>query len=53
MLISFSTGFTSTADNADNADKAAVVEREMEIKLDGESVRVHGRVIAQKYSQGQ
>ena len=38
LLVSFSTGFTSTADDAVNAERAVEVEREMQIKLDGQSV---------------
>ncbi|KAJ8385110.1 hypothetical protein AAFF_G00192510 [Aldrovandia affinis] len=38
LLVSFSTGFTSTADDAVNAERAAKVGREMQIKLDGQSV---------------
>ncbi|XP_014680947.1 PREDICTED: uncharacterized protein LOC106820867 [Priapulus caudatus] len=38
LLVSFSTGFTSTADNAVNAERAVEVGREMQIKLDGQSV---------------
>ena len=36
--MSVSTGFTSTGDNLANADRAAEIEREMQIKLDGQSV---------------
>jgi len=35
LLVSFSTGFTSTADDAVNAERAAEVGREMHVKLDG------------------
>ena len=38
MLVSFSTGFTSTANDAVNAERAAEVGREMQTKLDGQSV---------------
>jgi hypothetical protein len=38
LLVSFSTGFTSTADDAVNAERAVEVGREMQIKLDGKSV---------------
>ena len=38
LLVSFSTGFRSTADDAGNAERAAEVGREMQIKLDGKSV---------------
>ena len=38
LLVSFSTGFVSTADDAVNAEKAAEVGREMQVKLDGQSV---------------
>ena len=38
ILVSFSTGFTSTADDADNAERATEVGRKMQIKLDGKSV---------------
>ena len=38
LLVSFSTGFTSTANDAVNAERAAEVGREMQIKLDGQSV---------------
>ena len=38
LLVSFSTGFTSTADDAVNAERAAEVERDMQIKQDGQSV---------------
>jgi len=37
LLISFSTGFTSTADDAVNSERAAAVGREMQINLDGKS----------------
>ena len=36
--MSFSTGFTSTADDAVNAERAVEVGREMQTKLDGQSV---------------
>ncbi len=39
LLVSFSTGFTSTANDAVNAERAAEVGREMQTKLDGQSVR--------------
>lgn len=38
LLVSFSTGFTSTGDEAVNAERAAEVGMEMPIKLDGQSV---------------
>ena len=38
LLVSFSTGFTSTADDAVNAERAVEVGREMQIKLDGQSL---------------
>ena len=38
LLVSFSTGFTSTADDSVNAERAAEVGMEMQIKLDGQSV---------------
>ena len=38
LLISFSTGSTSTADDEVNAERAAAVGREMQINLDGKSV---------------
>ena len=38
LLVSFSTGCTSTADDSDNADIAAEVGMEMQIKMDGQSV---------------
>ena len=38
LFVSFSTGFTSTAYGAVNAERAAEVGREMHIKLDGQSV---------------
>lgn len=38
LLVSFSTGFTSTANDAVNAERAAEVGREMQKKLDGQSV---------------
>ena len=38
LLVSFSTGFTSTANDAVNAERAAEVGREMQTKLDGQSV---------------
>ncbi|KAI3378566.1 hypothetical protein SNEBB_000964 [Seison nebaliae] len=38
LLVSFSTGFTSTAADAVNAEKAAEVGRAMQIKLDEQSV---------------
>ena len=38
LLISFSTGFTSTADDSDNVEKAPEVEMEMQIKHAGQSV---------------
>ena len=38
LLMSFSTGFTSTADDSVNAERAAEVGMEMQIKLDGQSV---------------
>ena len=34
-ILFFSTGFTSTADDAINAERATEVEREMQIKRDG------------------
>ena len=38
LLVSFSTGFTSTDNDAVNAERAAEVGREMQTKLDGQSV---------------
>ena len=38
LLVSFSTGFTSTADDSVNAERAAEVGMDMQIKLDGQSV---------------
>lgn len=38
MLVSFSTGFTSTGDDPVNAERAAEVGREMQKNLDGQSV---------------
>ena len=38
LLVFFSTGFTSTGDDSVNAERAAEVETEMQIKLDGQSV---------------
>ena len=38
LLVSFSTEFTSTADDAVNAERVAEVGREMQINLDGKSV---------------
>ena len=38
MLVSFSTGFTSTADDAVNAERMAEVGQKMQINLDGKSV---------------
>ena len=38
LLVSFSTGFTSTANDQVNAERAAEVGREMQKKLDGQSV---------------
>ena len=38
LLVSFSTGFTSTRDDSVNAERAAEVGIEMEINLDGQSV---------------
>ena len=38
LLVSFSTRFTSTADDSVNAERAAEVGMEMQIKLDGQSV---------------
>ena len=38
LLVSFSTKFTSTADDSVNAEIAAEVEMEIQIKLDGQSV---------------
>ena len=38
LLVSFSTGFTSTANDLVNAERAAEVGREMQKKLDGQSV---------------
>ena len=38
LLVSFSTGFTSTGDDSVNAERAAEVGREMQIKLDGQPV---------------
>ena len=38
LLVSFSTGFTSTADDAVNAEIEIKFEREMQTKLDGKSV---------------
>ena len=38
LLVSFSTGFTSTANDAVNAERAAEVGREMQTKMDGQSV---------------
>ena len=38
MLVSFSTGFTSTASDAVNAERAPEVGREMQKKLDGQSL---------------
>ena len=39
LLVSFSTGFTSTAGYAANAERAAEVGRQMQINLDRKSVR--------------
>ena len=60
LLVSFSTGFTSTTGDAVNAERAAEVARQMQIKLDEQSVtstmemklKVQS-VISQKDSQGQ
>ena len=38
LLVSFSTGFTSKAGDAVNAERAVEVGREMQIKLHGQSV---------------
>ena len=38
LLVSFSTGFTSTSNDAVNAERAREVGRQMQIKLDGQSV---------------
>ena len=38
LLVSFSTGFTSTGGDSVNAERAAEVGMEMQIKLDGQSV---------------
>ena len=38
LLVSFSTGFTSNANDAVNAERAVEVGREMQMKLDGKSV---------------
>ncbi|KAF3835714.1 hypothetical protein F7725_028272 [Dissostichus mawsoni] len=38
LLVSFSTGFRSTGDDPVNAERAAEIGREMQIKLDGQSV---------------
>ena len=38
LLVSFSTGFTSTEGDSVNAERAAEVGMEMQIKLDGQSV---------------
>ena len=38
LLVSFSTGFSSTGDDTVNAERAAEVGREMQIKLDGQLV---------------
>ena len=38
LLVSFSTGFTSTADDSVNAERVAEVRMGMQIKLDGQSV---------------
>ena len=38
LLVSFSTGFTCTGDDSVNAERAAEVRIEMQIKLDGQSV---------------
>jgi hypothetical protein len=38
LLVSFSTGFTSTGDDSVNAERAAEVGREMQIKLVGQTV---------------
>jgi len=51
LLISFSTGFTSTADDAVNAERAAAVGREMQINLASE-VQGAASFITQKGSQG-
>ena len=58
LLVSFSTGFTSTGDDSVNAERAAEVGMEMQIKLDGQSVTlsmdVKSKVNAtQKDSYGQ
>ena len=37
LLVSFSTGFTSSADDSYNAERATKVGMEMQIKLDGQS----------------
>ena len=38
LLVSFPTGFTITADNAVNVERVVGVGREMQIKLDRQSV---------------
>lgn len=38
LIVSFSTGFTSTVDDAVNAERAVEVGRQMQMKLDGQSV---------------
>jgi thioredoxin-like negative regulator of GroEL len=38
LLVSFSTGFTSTGDDTVSAERAAEVGMEIQIKLDGQSV---------------
>ena len=60
LLVSFSTGFTSTTDDAVNAERATEVGRNMQINLDGKSVtsimqviQGTGPLIAQNDSQNQ
>ena len=38
MIVTFSTGFTSTTGDGVNAERAAAVGRDMQKKLDGQSV---------------
>jgi len=47
LLVFFSTGFTSTADNAANAERATEIQeigRQMQIKLDAQQVHHGGEV---------
>ena len=58
LFVPFSTGFTSTANDRINAERAAEIGREIQKKLDeqpnhGSEIQGKGLIITQKDSQAQ